>query len=97
MPGLSSYTMNARRNIEGSNYAQLVPLPPFPAPLCHAPAQGAELSRMHHPDSWVSGAQGIRSVGSNSRRPEGRRRATSGFIPPFRLCLAMGLTVVMFF
>lgn len=90
MPGLSSYTMNAHRNIRGSNYSRLAPLPPFPALLCHAPAQGADLSRMHHPDSWVLGAQVIQSVGSNSRRLEGRRRGTTGVYSPIPSPLSHG-------
>lgn len=57
IPGLSSYTRNVCRNIR--SYSLLVPLPPLPAHLCHAPAQGTDLSGMHHPHAWAFGTQWV--------------------------------------
>lgn len=55
--GLSSYITNTYKNIQGADYSLLASLQLLLTLLCHAPAQGANLSKMRHLDSWVSGAQ----------------------------------------
>lgn len=90
MPGLSSDTMNAHRNIRGSKYSWIAPLPPFPALLYYAPAQRADLSKMHHPDSWVFVLRGSGQWATTSKRLEDRRNEISGDFSPIPSLLSHG-------